>query len=397
MQEKRLSFCTVFPNYRDFHFYKDPGQIPYRFSVRGYDASVVCYGRSGDHPVTERHLRVITVPDRFIARKFSAGMVWYLARHARRTDILSLFHYSWSSLLFAFIYKTFNRRGFAYLKLDDCLYARRDNGAPGDSADGRLRLGGAGLKSRVRRFLASRYLERRIDLWSIEDEESRRMLETGNPRLSGKLITVYNGHTADLAGAPPSGGPGKKEDIILTAGRLGTSQKATEVLLEAFRLTAGSTGYQLHLAGAVEPSFRQHTEQFFRENPGLADRVVFYGPLERRELFELYDRSRIFCLPSRFEGLAVVLPEAMHYGCAIVTTADGSLKPLLEAGQFGLLADRDDPRSLADALMKLASDREMTAGMGEEARRVSSALLSWDRITDGLIEEINRRKGLTDK
>ena len=207
MQEKKLSFCTVFPNYRDFHFYKDPGQIPYRFSVRGYDASVVCYGRSGDHPVTERHLRVITVPDRFIARKFSAGMVWYLARHARRTDILSLFHYSWSSLLFAFIFKTFNRRGFAYLKLDDCLYARRDNGAPGDSADGRLRLGGAGLKSRVRRFLASRYLERRIDLWSIEDEESRRMLETVNPRLSGKLITVYNGNTADLAGAPPSGGP----------------------------------------------------------------------------------------------------------------------------------------------------------------------------------------------
>ena len=395
MGDRRISFCTVFPNYRDFHFYKDPGQIPYRFSLRGYDSSVVCYGKPGDNPETERHLKVITVADRYLTRKFSAGIAWYLVRHARRIDILNIFHYSWSSLLFSFIYKTFNRKGFAYLKLDDCIHARRDNIAPEEHRDAVLRLGGTGAKSGIRRYIARRFFVGRIDLWSVEDDESRRMLEAANPLLRGTLITVYNGHTADLAGALPFGGFSKKEDIIMTAGRLGTFQKATEVLLDAFRLIAGSSGYQLHLAGEVNPDFRPRIEQFFRENPGLADRVVFHGSLDRKELFELYNRSRIFCLPSRFEGLAVVLPEAMHYGNVIVTTADGSLRPLVESGHFGLVVERDDSHALADALLKLITDREMTGRMAEEARKISSELLSWERITDGLIESINSRKGDT--
>jgi glycosyltransferase involved in cell wall biosynthesis len=219
------------------------------------------------------------------------------------------------------------------------------------------------------------------------------MLEAANPLLGGKLITVYNGHTADLAGAPPFGGLSQKEDIIVTAGRLGTFQKATEVLLDAFRLIAGSSGYQLHLAGAVEPAFRPRIEQFLKENPGLADRVIFHGSLDRKELFELYNRSRIFCLPSRFEGMAVVLPEAMHYGNVIVTTADGSIRPLIETGQFGLVVERDDSRTLADALLKLMTDREMAIRMAEEARKISSELLSWDRITDVLTGAIRERKG----
>lgn len=395
MGDRRLSICTVFPNYRDFHFYKDPGQIPYRFSLRGNDSSVVCYGKPGDNPVTERHLKVITVPDRYLTRKFSAGIAWYLVRHARRIDILNIFHYSWSSLLFAFVYKTFNRKGFVYLKLDDCIYARRDNSAREEHRDAVLRLGGTGAKSGIRRYIARRFFEGRIDLWSIEDDESRRMLEAGNPLLRGKLITVYNGHTADLAGAPPFGGFSQKEDIIMTAGRLGTFQKATGVLLDAFRLIAGSSGYQLHLAGEIDPSFRPNVEQFFTENPGLADRITFHGSLDRKELFELYNRSRIFCLPSMFEGMAVVLPEAMHYGNVIVTTADGSLRPLIETGQFGLVVERDDSLQLAEALDKLITDKEMAGHMAEEARMMSSELFSWDRITDGLTESINRRKGET--
>ncbi len=128
---------------------------------------------------------MIAIPDRYTSRKFSAGIAWYLVRHARSIDILNIFHYSWSSLLFSFIYKTFNRRGFAYLKLDDCIYARRDNSAPEEHRDAALRLGGAGLKSRLRRYIARRYMEGRIDLWSIEDEESRSILEAENPFLRG--------------------------------------------------------------------------------------------------------------------------------------------------------------------------------------------------------------------
>lgn len=391
-KQSTLSFCTVFPGYRDLHFYKDPGQIPYRFALRGFEASVVCYGNPGDNPVTERHLEVVTVPDRYFTRKFNAGIAWYLVRHARTIDILNLFHYSWSSLLFAYIYKAFNRKGFAYLKLDDCLCVNRDSTTLPVYSGHRLRLTGAGAKGQIRRYIAQRCFEAKIDLWSIEDERSRSMLEADNPFLKGRVITVYNGHTGDLPGAPAYGGTGQKEEIIMTAGRLGSFQKATEVLLDAFRIVAPDSCYNLHLAGPAEPEFMASADQFFRENPELKERIIFHGPLQRNELYELYNRSRIFCLPSRYEGMAVVLPEAMYYGNAIITTNDGSLKPLIEKHRFGLLVDRDDSRGLADAILKLAASREMTDRMAEKAREISSGLLSWDKITDLLIEEINRRK-----
>ena len=54
--------------------------------------------------------------------------------------------------------------------------------------------------------------------------------------MRGKLIKVYNGHTADLTEHGIVNEYSKKENIIFTAGRLGTHQKATDILLEGFSI-----------------------------------------------------------------------------------------------------------------------------------------------------------------
>lgn len=398
MLRQTATFCTVFPTYRDFHFFKDPGQIPFRFAKIGYKARIVCYCSSAEKfAETGKYLDIVKIPGTWFNRKFNAGLLKYLLLHAREIDILNVFHYSWSSLFLAFIYKTINRKGFVYLKLDYCAYALRKPGDSDSMGNGLPDTGTASFKGRIKAILVRRFFVRRVDLWSVEDEQSREILESRHDFLRGKLITVYNGHTSDLPSSVEACPASQKEDIILTAGRLGSWQKATEVLLEAFKSIAPATEYDLHLAGAAESGFESYLESYLKENPFLKARIKYHGPLERKELYSLYCRSKIFCLPSRFEGMAIVFPEAMYYGNVIITTDNTSLKPLVEKHHFGLTVARDNSAILADALLKMASDRETLDEMAANARETASTLLTWDRIIRCLNDEITVRSTETRK
>ncbi len=390
MNKRSASFCTLFPGYKDFHFYKDPGQIPYRLSLRGYDSRVVCFGKSADFPITGKHLRIEPLHDGYLSRKFNAGLILYLLKNSGKIDILNLFHYTWSSLFSAFIYKIVNRRGFVYLKLDDCVFAREGINAEIRDID-LLSLNGSGMKARLKNHIAGRFFTTKVDLWSIEDERSREILEARYSFCRGKLITVYNGHTADMQGAPEYSDLSDKENNIVTAGRLGSFQKAVEVLLEAYTAVAEDSDYNLHLAGPSTPQFRIDLEKYLNDNPMLINRVFYHGALSRDDLYRLLNRSRIFCLPSRFEGLAIVYPEAMYYGNVVVTTNHVSLIPVIETYSTGVAVDRDDSSGLAQAILKLISNPGQMDQMSEKAHKVSSTIFNWENIINGLVDSIEQR------
>jgi glycosyltransferase involved in cell wall biosynthesis len=392
MIQRAITFRTIFPGYRDFHFFKDPGQIPYRISRAGYDSAIVCFDRGEDFSNTEKHLKIIKVRKRFLAQRSTLAIVMYLLGNSSRIDILNVFHLSWSSLLFIFIYKTLNRSGFAYLKLDDCAFAEHDHGDIDFTGNDSDKPGKKGLKVRLKNYLARKYFVHKADLWSIEDDYSNKQFQDKYPFMRGKMITVLNGHTSDLPGSVDIGRYEDKEDIILTAGRIGTFQKATEILLEAFKMIADKIKFNLHLAGTVEPAFKSYIKNYRLLNPSLDERVIFHGSLERDELYRLYSRSKVFCLPSRFEGMALVFPESMFYKNAIVTTRDVSLKCLVDRYGFGILVNKENAGELSEALSDLVNDSEKMENMGHLAHEVATDLLNWDIIIKSLLSEIEHRQ-----
>jgi glycosyltransferase involved in cell wall biosynthesis len=390
MKQATGTFCTIFPAYKDYHFYKDPGQIPYRISKLGYESTLICYGDRKSLQETQKYLKIKCFP--YLYRKFNIAIILYLFFRGKRIDVLNTFHLTWSSLLFVFIYKAVNRRGFAYLKLDNCaylgVYPWEENIADTHSVSS----GRTTFKGRLKNKIAGRFFLKKVDLWSIEDDYSRDHFKKKYEFFRGKLITIYNGHTSDLPGSPALCGFEEKEKIILTAGRLGTFQKATEVLLDAFRLVAEQSDFQLHLAGPVETSFRKYIEDYFSNDPSLKERVFFHGALGRDELYGLYCRSKIFCMSSRYEGMAIVFPEAMYYGNAIVTTWPVSVKELVEKNNLGITVEKDDRDALSGALLTLIGDDALRQGMAERAHEVATSLLNWDKIIHGLDIEIKTRK-----
>ena len=162
----------------------------------------------------------------------------------------------------------------------------------------------------------------------------------------------------------------RKENTILSVGRVGSQQKNTRLLLEGFALVAKKIpAWKLKIIGAIEPSFREEIFQFFARCPFLARRVTFTGAiLDRAALMDEYKRAKIFALTSTAEGgTPNVVAEALFGGCYMVTSAIDAAADVTDDGRCGevfaadadfppllLRAARDEARLLAGAKNALA-------------------------------------------
>jgi glycosyltransferase involved in cell wall biosynthesis len=90
---------------------------------------------------------------------------------------------------------------------------------------------------------------------------------------------------------------------------------------------------------------------------GLEENVLFVGRrLDIPELIKLFD---LYVLPSLWEGLPMVLLEAMAAGCPIVATDVGGNSTLIEDGFNGSLVKSGDFSALSKEVIKLLIDRDI--------------------------------------
>ncbi len=90
-------------------------------------------------------------------------------------------------------------------------------------------------------------------------------------------------------------------------------------------------------------------------------------PLER--LLPLF---KVFVLPSREEGLSTAILAALAAGLPVVASDVGGIPEAVTPG-CGILVPRDDPRRLAQALLRVIEDEPLRRAMGEAALRRAAA------------------------
>ena len=387
-------FVTIFSNYKNFHFYKDPGQIPYRFKNKGWEAELVCIKKEESYLQTN-YLPIVTVP----ILRFDIGLIWYLVKTSRKIDVLNVYHFQWRSLWLAFIYKLLNPKGVSYLKMDNC-----NNCGPYPWEclfDKQIEINFSNflqqsntIKHRLKNKIIP-FLARYIDLYSIEDQESRDYYENKYPIFRNKIITTLNGHTIDLLKQDIKlKSFEEKENLIISVGRLGTYQKNTLSLLKGYASTAKEHKWNLALAGPIDTDFVTDKDEFFNAHPELESRICFVGNLEKPELFDLYNRAKIFILPSNFETFANVYSEAAFFGNLIITSPYTSIKNLITEEKLGLLVEPQSSQEIGDAIIRLISNEEKTKQMSQNVRNFALANLNWDDITNKLQNEFEQRKTL---
>lgn len=154
----------------------------------------------------------------------------------------------------------------------------------------------------------------------------------------------------------------KKKDIVLTVGRLGTEQKATSVLLEAFAEAADQLpGWELHLAGSIEKGFESYLEWFWGQFPELRGRVCFLGQItDKEKLYEEYLQAKVFALTSAWEGgTPNVIAEALYAGDAVVTTKIDEYEDAIDRGRCGMAAEIGDVAGVRDILINVCRSEKL--------------------------------------
>ena len=97
--------------------------------------------------------------------------------------------------------------------------------------------------------------------------------------------------------------------------------------------------------------------------------------LSAEEVAAALDAAWVLVLPSRSEGMGRVLVEAFCRGRGVVGARAGSIPNLVADGVSGLLVAPGDPGALAEALVRVLSDRALAEQLAEGARAAAAPWL----------------------
>lgn len=177
-----------------------------------------------------------------------------------------------------------------------------------------------------------------------------------------KLVVIKNGIALDQFLSVDCHQRSEGQPVkLISIGRL-EEQKGFDVLLDALAQIR-EKNWELTIVGGG--SLLSDLEDRVRLL-GLEKKVQFFGTTE--EVPTLLSESDVFVLASRWEGLGLVVMEAMAAGVPIVATQVGGIPELIQDGITGYTVDSESPDALAAAISFCIDNPEVADQIGAQAR-----------------------------
>lgn len=164
--------------------------------------------------------------------------------------------------------------------------------------------------------------------------------------------------------------------LLLFAGRL-TREKGVDILLKALAKLR-DVNYVCLIAG--DGPDREQLQRM-AQDLYLNERVCFLGT--RSDLLQLLRAVDMMVLPSRWEGLPLIVLESMAASCPIVATAVDGTADVLRNEVSALLVPPEEPQALAKAISRLSQDislRDKLAAQALEDVKAYSAQKGAERL-----------------
>ena len=189
------------------------------------------------------------------------------------------------------------------------------------------------------------------------------------------------GSTSAAIAGVISGGP-----YVLFLGRINW-KKGLDRLIAAM---AHAPGMRLIVAGNDEEAYRPALDGIARRH-GVADRVVFTGPVHGGDKTALIEHARALVLTSYSENFGNVVLEAMAAGRPVIVSREVGVASLVEASGSGIVTD-GSPEHLGGSIASMAGDQAKGDAIGRNGR-AAAARYSWDGVAarmESLYESIRR-------
>jgi phosphatidylinositol alpha-1,6-mannosyltransferase len=205
---------------------------------------------------------------------------------------------------------------------------------------------------------------------------------------------------------PGAGGPAIRErlgiapqaPVVICVSRM-VRRKGQDTLIRAWpAVLAGLTG--AGSPGTVAPvllligagPYASALRRLARRQ-GVADSVIFTGPVPWADLPGYYDAGTVFAMPCRtrrlgldVEGLGIVYLEASATGLPVVGGDSGGAPDAILPGETGYVVAGGDVAGLAARLIQLLSDPAGAASMGEKGLAWVDREWRWDLVAGRLAE-----------
>jgi glycosyltransferase involved in cell wall biosynthesis len=166
--------------------------------------------------------------------------------------------------------------------------------------------------------------------------------------------------TSAMTLPPPVQRPPRGDDILrlVFLGRIVGHKRPTDLVdaFPAWNSRAPLAPLRLDLYGGADDDegegrrLRQRIDAL-----GLADAVRWHGPYSIRDLDHIFSQTDLVVLPSRYEGLPLVLVEAMQRGIPVVASSAGGIAELGLDNPDVVITPGTDWAPFADGLAAMAA------------------------------------------
>lgn len=186
-------------------------------------------------------------------------------------------------------------------------------------------------------------------------------------RARGNLEKLFPGVTSD-------------HKLVVVVANMHSAVKGHHDLIEAAKVICAAmpkVKFVLVGEGMERGKFQEEVQR-----AGLDENFFFLG--YRQDIAEILSCCDLSVLPSRAEGFPNAVLESMAAGLAVVATHVGGTPEMIENGVSGVLVPPQAPPALANAILRILRDPELSHRLGRAGQEQVRNLYSFDRLLSEL-------------
>ncbi|MGE5379654.1 MAG: glycosyltransferase family 4 protein [Methylocystaceae bacterium] len=171
----------------------------------------------------------------------------------------------------------------------------------------------------------------------------------------------------------------ERANKIFFIGRL-VPEKGVQVLIDAMPIVLDKIPDAQLIIGGRGPCFNELDQQ--AEKLGVSSAVLMPGYITEDHKESLFREAAVAVFPSLYEPFGIVALEAMAAGTPVVVSEIGGLGEIVSDQVNGLKVPANNPVLLAEAIIHLLTDRQLSQQIADNARQELKTVYNWRNIAE---------------